>query len=72
VVGRDLEQLGGIRQAVYLVEDDPLAPMLAKEGLGILQQTAYSGQLAVEVLALGQRQAQDALADAADTHEPDD
>jgi len=38
VVGGDLEELRGIRQAMHLVQDDALAAMLAEEAFRILQE----------------------------------
>ena len=72
VVGGDLEELRGVRQPMHLVQDDPLAAMLAKETFRIFQQPAHPRQLAVEILAVGERLAEDTLADAAHPHEPDD
>ena len=57
---------------MHLVQDEPLAAMLAKEPFRILQEPAHPGELAVEVLALGEGLAQHTLADPAHPHEPDD
>lgn len=72
VVGRDLEQFGGVRQAMHLVQHDSLPAIAPEEALGVLEQPAHPGQLAIEILALGERLAEHALPDAANSHEPDD
>ena len=72
VLRRDLQQLGRIGQAVYLVQHDPPRTHVAQEALRGLQRAADARQFAIEVLDVRQRPTQDRLAGAADPGQPDD
>ena len=72
MIGGNLEQLCRVGQTMDLVEDDGSIAALLEKALGIVEHAARAGQFAVEVLDIGERLAQDALASSPDPHEPDD
>ena len=49
MVGRDLEDLGGVREPVNLVEDDARSAVVSQEALGAFDPAPDSRELAVEV-----------------------
>jgi len=57
---------------VDLIQDDPFALQSSEERFGILQQTADSGEFAVEILDPVKRMAQGGLARPPDAGEPDE
>ena len=71
VVRGDLQQLGGIAQALDLVDHDPPAGDVPEKPLRVLQRPPRARQLAIEVLDVGQGPAQEGLADPADSRQPD-
>lgn len=72
MIGGDLQQLGGIPQAMNLVEDEPPATPLGKEALRVVHQAAGPRQLAVEVFDVVEAAAEPGLAGAPDPCEPQD
>jgi hypothetical protein len=72
VIRGDLENLGGIGQPVDFIQHEATSAESAQKGFRIGQFAPHAGQFAIEVLDGGEGLAEDRLADAPDTGEPDD
>ena len=70
MVGRDLQQLGGVAEAMDLVEDEALPPPRTQELLWIIHQPPRPRQLAVEVFDPVEALAQERLAGPPHAGEP--
>lgn len=63
---------GAAGEAVDFVEDDHSVGPGGEKPLGVIQQCPRAREFAVELVGVGQGLSQGGLADALDTHQPDD